>query len=128
MNRRVVNRKNVTIRVKLSNIQRGVTIKYSQETLRVIVPPVQAALVSDGCGQYREVLQGGLDGLVDGPLGLVGAVAVSRAQGLELGQVAVEVLVAHLVRGGHHRARLIRYAHVFQQGYHVVAYGLVVIV
>lgn len=87
-------------------------------------------MVSDGCRQHSEVLQGGLDGLVDGSLAVVGGtVAVGGAEGLQLGQVAVEVLVAHLLgRDDTIRARGVRYSHVLQQSDHVVAQGLVVLV
>ena len=86
-------------------------------------------MVSDGRRQHSEILQGGLHGLVDRPLPVVGAVAVRGAEGLQLRQVAVEVLVAHLLRRDHGSGPSgVRYPHVLEQGDHVVAQRLVVLV
>ena len=75
-------------------------------------------MVSDGCRQDREVLQGSLHRLINRPIALVSAVAVGGAQSLQLRQVTIEVLMAYFLLRS---ARGVRYSHLLQQSDHVVA-------
>lgn len=82
-----------------------------------------------GRGEHREVLQSRLHSLVDGAV-LLGAVAVRCAQSLQLAQVAVEVLVTRLLGGAPAAptSASAGNAHMLQQGDHVIAEALVILV
>lgn len=74
-------------------------------------------------GQYSEVLQRALNCFVNGSI-FIAAVPVGRTQRLEFAQVAVEVLLADLLR----RRAPTRKPYVLQEGDHVVAERFVVLV
>lgn len=79
-------------------------------------------------------------GLVDGPV-LIGAVAVGRAERLQLGEVRVKVIMRRLLAGsgrrrragraasrGHRHGAAARDPHVLKQSDHIVAQTLVILI